>query len=431
MSAPRLARLPNASSLLQPSRSTPRLRARTCAAVASQVRFKSGPYGYTQTKALVFSKFGEPSDVLRLHTHSISPSLPSHAVVLRTLAAPINPADVNTIQGTYGAKPDFNSPANLQLGTAEPSAVPGNEGCFEVVSVGSAVKTLKKGDWAIPTSTGMGTWRTHALVENADKALLRVPAEAAADGEQALTPIQAATVSVNPSSAYRMLRDYVDLVELSVAAFRAGGADGGAWFIQNGANSGVGRAAVQLGRLWGLRSVNVVRERETPEATEALRRELLDLGATVVVTEAELLDRSFPARLKQEWTKGAPLMLGLNCVGGKSATQLARVLSDQGTLVTYGAMSRQPVALPTGLLIFKDLRFRGFWLSRWADGDRDGKKTTIEELLRMMRKGQFRDAPVDELKWDWETDEETLKKAVQGTLGGFRKGKGVFVFGET
>lgn len=348
-------------------------------------------------------------------------------MVLRTLAAPINPADVNTIQGTYGAKPDFNSPANMQLGTAEPSAVPGNEGCFEVVSVGSGVKNLKKGDWAIPASTGMGTWRTHALVEQADRALLRVP-----DGDSPLTPIQAAMVSVNPSSAYRMLRDYVDLVELSVQAFRSGtGADGGAWFIQNGANSGVGRAAIQLGRLWGLRSVNVVRERDTPEATEQLRRELRDLGATVVVTEAELLDRGFPARLKEEHTRGQPLMLGLNCVGGKSATQLARVLSEQGTLVTYGAMSKQPVALPTGLLIFKDLRFRGFWLSRWADGDRDGKRRTIEELLGMMRKGQFSDAPVDEVRWDWDTEEETLKKAVQGTLGGFRKGKGVFMFGET
>jgi trans-2-enoyl-CoA reductase len=29
------------------------------------VRRKSGPYGYTQAKALVFSKYGEPSDVLK------------------------------------------------------------------------------------------------------------------------------------------------------------------------------------------------------------------------------------------------------------------------------------------------------------------------------------------------------------------------------
>lgn len=27
-------------------------------------RYKSGPYGYTQAKALVYSKYGEPADVL-------------------------------------------------------------------------------------------------------------------------------------------------------------------------------------------------------------------------------------------------------------------------------------------------------------------------------------------------------------------------------
>eukprot|EP00967_Tisochrysis_lutea_P066580 scaffold86763_cov17-Tisochrysis_lutea.AAC.2 len=32
-------------------------------------------------------------------------------------------------------------------------------------------------------------------------------------------------------------------------------------------------------------------------------------------------------------------------------------------MVTYGGMSMQPVNIPTSLLIFKDLNFRGFWLS--------------------------------------------------------------------
>jgi trans-2-enoyl-CoA reductase len=36
-------------------------------------------------------------------------------------------------------------------------------------------------------------------------------------------------------------------------------------------------------------------------------------------------------------------------------------------MVTYGGMSMQPVSIPTSLLIFKDLQFRGFWLSgRWV-----------------------------------------------------------------
>ena len=34
-----------------------------------------------------------------------------------------------------------------------------------------------------------------------------------------------------------------------------------------------------------------------------------------------------------------------------------------GTMVTYGAMSKQALAIPPPLLIFKDLRFRGFWVS--------------------------------------------------------------------
>lgn len=301
--------------------------------------------------------------------------------------------------------------------------MPGNEGCLEVLAAGSAVTTVRRGDWVIPAATGFGTWRTHALVEHADDALLPVADRAG------LTPAQVATVSVNPCSAYRMLRDYVDLVRLSATA-----SPDGAWFVQNGANSGVGRAAIQLGRLWGLRSINVVREREgDPAATEALRRELLDLGATVVVTEAEFLDRGFPARLRDEHTRGGrdPVMLGLNCVGGKSATAMSKCLGDGGTLVTYGAMSKQPLMLPTGPLIFRDLRFNGFWLSRWANADRKGKKQTVDEILGLIREGKFKDAPMQEVKWDWDTELQVLRDAVQGTLSGFRAGKGIFMFGDT
>lgn len=371
--------------------------------------------------------FGYHTKQYSLHLHSISPSLPSHSVLVRTLAAPVNPADVNTIQGTYGVKPVYNT----LLGTPEPASVPGNEACLEVLAVGSAVSTLRKGDWCIPAATGFGTWRTHALVDNADRALLPIP-------KDGLTPSSVATVAVNPCSAYRMLKDYVDLVDLSVKAYQQPDAGavvtGGAWFIQNGANSGVGRAAIQLGKLWGLRSINIVREREgDANATAALKQELLDLGATAVLTEAEFLDRGFAARLKDEFTRGGrePLMLGLNCVGGKSATAMAKCLSEGGTMVTYGAMSKQPVMLPTGLLIFKDLRFKGFWLSRWANADREGKKKTVDEILGLVREGKFRDAPMQEVKWDWDTKLDVLKEAVQGTLSGFRPGKGIFMFGDT
>ncbi|GKT92481.1 mitochondrial trans-2-enoyl- reductase [Colletotrichum tofieldiae] len=358
-------------------------------------RYKSGPRFTSPTRRAI-------TDDGRLHTHSISPSIPSSAVLLRALAAPINPADINT-----------------------PAAIPGNEGVFEVVSVGSKGSGLQKGDWVIPSASSFGTWRTHAVAEAKD--VMKVTKEG-------LSPTQVATVSVNPCTAYRILRTYGpgEIRAGSDGGMKALDPGSGGWFIQNGANSGVGRAAIQLGKLWGLRSINVVRGRETEAETAKLKEELTGLGATVVVTEQEFLAREWRDRLK-ELTRGGreSVGLGLNCVGGKSATAIARSLGESGTMVSYGGMAKQPVMLPTGLLIFKDVRFVGFWLSKWNERDPQGRKFAIEDVLGMIREGRFKDVPIDEVPWSWETEEKELKEAVQGTLGGFRKGKGVFVFGET
>lgn len=361
-------------------------------------------YGYTQAKALVYPKHGSPADVLTLHTHSISPSH-SKLLTLRTLAAPLNPADINQIQGTYPTAPPFTS----DLGTAQPSAVPGNEACFEVLSAGSGCKEIKKGDWVIPRRTGIGSWRTHVQVD--EEKVMKVEKEG-------LTAAQVATVSVNPVTAYRMLKDFTAMKE-------------GDWFIQNGANSGVGRAAVQLGKMWGLKSICVVRKRDGAEG-EALKREMQELGATVVVSDEEVMEKGFGEKVK-EWTNGGrdSPKLALNCVGGDTAMAMAKVLSEGGTMVTYGAMSKSPMRVGAGMLIFKDLRFVGFWVSKWGDRFPEGKKETIDGLLGLIREGKLKDVPMVEVPWSYETKKEELLDAVQGTLEGFRKGKGIFKFGDT
>jgi len=181
-----------------------------------------------------------------------------------------------------------------------------------------------------------------------------------------------------------------------------------------------------------MKSINVIRDREDKEQTRKMKEELLDLGATKVVTESELMERGFSEQVA-EWTNGGreKVRLGLNCVGGKPTTALVRCLSPAGHLVTYGGMSKQPVSLPTAALIFKDIKFSGFWVSRWSERNEEEKKRTVDEVLEMTRLGLFRDVPVQELRWDWGTEEGVLREAVQGTLGGFRAGKGVFVYGET
>ena len=363
-------------------------------------------YGYTQSKALVFSKYGEPDQVLSLHPHSLSAPT-STSVTIRFLVSPINPADINQIQGVYPSKPHFTT----TLSTPQPSAVAGNEGVAEVISAGSS-SSLKPGDWVLMKNTAMGTWTTHKSVDESQ--LLKI-------NKDGLTPLQAGTVSVNPCTAYRMLRDFSSWTHR-----------GDEWFIQNGANSGVGRAAIQLSREWNIKSINVIRGREDKEEEKALKRELTELGATQVITEEELLGRECREMIKG-FTNGGrdQIKLALNCVGGKAGTGLAKVLADDSALVTYGAMSKKPLELPAGLLIFKNIRFEGFWVSKWAERWPEKKRQTVEDVLRLTREGRFKDIPVQECLWERDTELEVLTGAVQGTLGGFRAGKGVFVFGET
>lgn len=59
--------MPSAASL-RPALARPARTAVPISRFAVQTRQMSGPYGYTQAKALVFSDYGEPKDALRLVT---------------------------------------------------------------------------------------------------------------------------------------------------------------------------------------------------------------------------------------------------------------------------------------------------------------------------------------------------------------------------
>jgi trans-2-enoyl-CoA reductase len=106
-------------------------------------------------------------------------------------------------------------------------------------------------------------------------------------------------LKVNPITAWRMLHDFVPLQR-------------GDWFIQNAANSGAGRAAIQIGHELGLKSVNLVRR---PELVEELMAE----GADVVLLDDETMRGQIAER-----TGGAPIRLALNAVGGDSAIRWRR-----------------------------------------------------------------------------------------------------------
>ena len=116
-------------------------------------------------------------------------------------------------------------------------------------------------------------------------------------------------------------------------------------------------------------------------------------------------------------TGGASIRLGLNSVGGDSALRLANCLAPGSTLVSFGAMSLQPLKIPTGLLIFKDLRFRGIWINKWYDNARPAERIeTFRPIFEMAKRGLLKTKvekayPLNEVK-------AAVERAAQGERSG-------------
>ncbi|GMG55912.1 unnamed protein product [Ambrosiozyma monospora] len=199
----------------------------------------------------------------------------------------------------------------------------------------------------------------------------------------------------------------------------------GDWFIQNGGNSQVGRAAIQIGKKLGLKSISVVRDRSD---LKELKEELTKLGATHVITEEENGNREFGKTIKQ-WTEGKPIKLGLNCIGGSNLTNMARKLGKDATLLTYGAMSLKPVSLPTSLFIFKNLTAKGFWVTENIKRIPGSRESTIEELIKLYESGDLAEIKHDEIEVSANegTEEEFLAAFKKGLVES-KKGKQLIVF---
>jgi len=357
-------------------------------------------------RELRYRQFGQPRDVLRLEERDL-PLLAANKVLLKFLAAPINPADINQIQGVYPSRPDFSKAPQREEG-----AVAGNEGLAEVLDVGPSTGEhfgLKRGDWVLPAAKCLGTWRTHAVVE-ADQ-VLKVPRS------PPLTVLQAATLFVNPCTAYRMLRDFGELEE-------------GDYIIQNAANSAVGQYVIQLAKAWGYRTVNVVRSR--PQF-EDLAGQLKSLGADIVVEDSALAKSETRAMLA---ALNAPIKLGLNAVGGKAVASLSRYLAHGATLVTYGGMGREPVTLPTSSFVFQSLHATGFWVSQWYEQRPVAERIAMwRQLIEMYDHNQLSLPPLTTVAWDRHAPLAELQKSVLDAVdppSGGKPGltKQVFLFGD-
>ncbi|PYJ25527.1 MAG: alcohol dehydrogenase [Verrucomicrobia bacterium] len=321
----------------------------------------------------VYERHGNPPDVLRVESQPWPAPAPDE-VVVKMRAAPINPADLNQIEGKYPVRPEL-------------PAIPGFEGAGVVVEIGADVKSVMNGALVI-VPHNIGTWRD-AIAVKADE-LVIIPA--------GIEPVDAAMLKINPMTAWRLLHDYVDLKK-------------GDWLIQNAANSAAGRAVIQIARELSYKTVNVVRREE-------LIDELRSEGGDVVLVNGENLREEV-----KNATSGAPIRLALNSVGGDSALRLANCLAPASTMVTFGAMSLQPLKIPNGLLIFKDLRFRGIWINKWYDNaTKEQRMETFRSLFDMAKRGLLK-AKVEKA-YPLAEARAAVARAAQGK----RSGKIIFEF---
>lgn len=317
--------------------------------------------------AIVYHEHGDPAEVVRVEAQELPDIKPSE-VRIRILAAPINPADLNVIEGKY--------PILHPL-----PAVPGVEGAGVVEAAGEEVTHVGIGDQVL-LPHGLGTWREACVC--AAHGVVAVP--------EGIDPATAAMLKINPATAWRMLHDFVELKP-------------GDWVVQNAGNSGVGRAVIQIAKHLGLHTVSIVRR-------EPLVTELQALGADAVLLDTADFRKEIPAR-----TGGAKIKLALNAVGGESALAVANALAPHGTHVTYGAMAMQPLRIPNGLLIFKDIRFRGFWVTKWyEDSSPHDRQEMFKQLFTLAARGLLKGKV--EQEFSISQGREAILRAQQGGRDG-------------
>ena len=68
---------------------------------------------------------------------------------------------------------------------------------------------------------------------------------------------------------------------------------------------------------------------------------------------------------------------------------MLKILGSDAHLVSYGAMSKEPLSIPTSYFIFKNLVAHGFWQSRWYKTHSLAERSVLmDELVELMRSGK-------------------------------------------
>jgi len=317
-------------------------------------------------RSAIFQSFGEPAEVLAPGDAPV-PEPGAGEVRVRMRLAPIHNHDLVAIRGRYGWKPQL-------------PAIGGSEGFGVVDALGEGVRDIALGQ-RVNAASGQGTWAEYFVVP----ARMLVPLPDAIDDQTA------AQLVAMPLSAL-MLLESLDVQP-------------GQWIVQNAANGAVGTTLAMLAAVRGVRVLSLVRRDDGVERLRAAGVE------PALATDGEGWRQAARALLGEAGARAA-----VDSVGGQASGELAALLGEGGTLVSFGAMSGEPMVIPSGDVIFRQLTVRGFWgsqASRAMPAAR--RRELVAELVQRAATGSLR-LPVDAVYG--------LDQVAQAAAASLRPGRG-------
>lgn len=298
-------------------------------------------------RSAVHEKFGDPAEVLHL-ADSPLPEPGEGQVRVRTLLSPIHNHDLWTVRGSYGYKPEL-------------PAIGGSEAVGTIDAVGPGVDAALKGR-RVAVASVHGTWAEAFLA----------PAGGVMPVPDAISDEAAAQLIAMPFSAIALL----EMLEVKP----------GDWVVQNAANGAVGRTLAALAQARGVHVVSLVRRDEGVA-------ELEEFGIRNAVSTA---GEGWKDRVRQLVGEGH-VKAGVDSVGGEASADLAELIGEHGLFVCFGSMTGEPMRIPSGAVIFKQLTIKGFWgakLGPFMTGEK--RKALMTELVGRVASGELK-LPVEEI----------------------------------
>ena len=245
----------------------------------------------------------------------VAPPLPQAGQVrVRNRAAALNFFDILQIQGKYQVKPPF-------------PFTPGAEIAGEIDAVGPDVTAWRPGDRVLGLPAGSGF--AEQTVLDASQ-VFRIP--------EGMDWAQAAALPIVYHTSYLALRDR--------ARLRAG-----EWLLVHAGASGVGMAAIQLGRAWGAR---VIATAGSPAKLEFARRQgakhVLDYGSGQWVNDVK------------ELTGGRGADVIYDPVGGDVFDLSSKCIAPEGRLLVIGFAGGRIPSIAANRILLKNMSVVGvFW----------------------------------------------------------------------